>query len=256
VRTKVSALQHNYSFAETSFRGDDTFPWQDVALPHDFSINRTFSQDNCIYASQPGIDGYKAYLPRNASWYRKSFSLPLDFQGQTIYLEFGGAYQFTEVYLSGIFLMSHRSGYTGFTVRLDNSTSLKYGSEANLLAVHVDPTFGSEWWYVGGGIYRPVSLVMVSPMHFVHKGVFANPHSNGTSIRVSAEIETLEPAGGSTSGAVVSAGIATALVTEVQVRFRLLDETGTTFCQQPHHYHTFRYQHRCGCRGADSGQAA
>jgi hypothetical protein len=44
--------------------------------------------------------------------------------------------------------MAHRSGYTGFSVRLDNAT-LKYGSEpeaTNVIAVHVDPTFGSEWW--------------------------------------------------------------------------------------------------------------
>ena len=43
--------------------------------------------------------------------------------------------------------------YTGFTVRLDNATgtgALKYGAgttNLNVLAVHVDPTFGTEWWY-------------------------------------------------------------------------------------------------------------
>ena len=205
-RTNVSTLQHNYSFVKTDFQDDG---WQGVAIPHDFSINQSFSQDNCVYAHAGGIDGYKAYLPRNASWYRKAFSLPRDFKGQMVYLDFEGSYQFTEIYLNGEFLMSHRSGYTGFSVRLDNAT-LKYGPESkNVLAVHVDPTFGSEWWYSGGGIYRPVSLVSVAPLHFVRNGVFANPQSDGTSIRVSAEIEDL-------SGASATA----------QVHFRLADEKG------------------------------
>jgi hypothetical protein len=205
-RTNVSTLQHNYSFAKASFQDGG---WQDVTIPHDFSINQTFSEDNCIFAHDGGIDGYKAYLPRNASWYRKSFSLPQEFKGQTVYLDFEGSYQFTEVYLNGEFLMSHRSGYTGFSVRLDNAT-LKYGpASTNVIAVHVDPTFGSEWWYSGGGIYRPLSLVAVAPLHFVRNGVFANPQSDGTSIRVSAEIEDL-------SGAPATA----------QVHFRLTDENG------------------------------
>jgi hypothetical protein len=56
-----------------------------------------------------------------------------------------------------------------------------------------------------------VSLVAVSPKHFVHRGVFANPQSDGTTIRVSAEIEDL------------SGGAPTA-----QVTFRLADEAGNT----------------------------
>lgn len=206
-RTNVSALQHNYSFARPTFRDDS---WEHVTVPHDFSINRTFSQDNCVFPSENEIDGYKAYLPRNESWYRKKFALPQEFRGRTVYLDFEGSYQFTEIYLNGEFVQSHRSGYTGLTVRLDNAT-LNYGCEApNLLAVHVDPSFGSEWWYSDGGLYRPVTLVAVSPVHFVVNGVFANPQSDGASISVSAEIEDL------------SRGAAT----PKQVHFNLADETG------------------------------
>ena len=82
----------------------------------------------------------------------------------------------------------------------------------NVLSVHVDPTFGTEWWYSGGGIFRPVSLVVVSPKHFVHNGVFANPQSDGTSISVSAEIEDLTGSG----------------TAAAQVTFRLADEAGST----------------------------
>ena len=123
-RAAASALQRNYSFAQPDFQEGEG--WEDVTIPHDFSINRTFSAKNCAFASKVGIDGYKAYLPRNASWYRKKFWAPATFQGQTMSLHFEGAYQFTEVYLNGEFVMSHRNGYTGFTVRLDNVTALKY----------------------------------------------------------------------------------------------------------------------------------
>lgn len=55
--------------------------------------------------------------------------------------------------MNGIAPLHPLRRYTGFTVRLDNATgtgALKYGAgttNLNVLAVHVDPTFGTEWWY-------------------------------------------------------------------------------------------------------------
>lgn len=51
--------------------------------------------------------------------------------------------------------------------------------------------------YEGGGINRPITLVATPKLHFVEGGVFPNPNSDGTTLRVSAEIEDLD--GGSTS---------------------------------------------------------
>jgi hypothetical protein len=46
-------------------------------------------------------------------------------------------------------------GYTSFSVRLDNATSVQYGANKNVLAVYVDPRMGSGWFYeVGGSRYE------------------------------------------------------------------------------------------------------
>ena len=53
--------------------------------------------------------------------------------------------------------------------------------------------------YEGGGVNRPITLVATPKLHFVEGGVFPNPNSDGTTLRVSAEIEDLD--GGPRTGA-------------------------------------------------------
>ena len=62
----------------------------------------------------------------------------------------------------------------------------------NILALRADASFGSGHWYEGGGIYRPVHLVRVSPAHIVADGLFVSPQSDGSVVRASAEVELLE----------------------------------------------------------------
>ena len=72
------------------------------------------------------------------------------------------------------FFHGHWEGYLGFSVRIDNSSALKYGDDdENVLAVHVDAAKGSGWWYEGGGIYRPVHIVSAPLVHFEPDGLFA-----------------------------------------------------------------------------------
>lgn len=56
------------------------------------------------------------------------------------------------IYLNGQLLKTHECGYTSFEVRLDNATTVNYGSE-NVVAIWVDAMRGSGWWYEGGGIF-------------------------------------------------------------------------------------------------------
>jgi beta-galactosidase len=173
-------FQRNFSFVKQDF---DDKGWPVATLPHDPLINQTFNQSAGLGA---------AFLPRTVVWYRKHFSIPKELCGQHIYLYFEGAFQFSEIYLNGQHVQDHNVGYTTFTVRLDNSSSLSYGpGKTNVLAVRVDPSFGSGHWYEGGGINRPVQLVIAPMVHFVEGGIYANPNSDGTSLRVSVEIEDL-----------------------------------------------------------------
>ena len=38
------------------------------------------------------------------------------------------------------------------------------GSGPNVLSIRVDPRADEGWWYEGGGIYRPVSIVAIRPL--------------------------------------------------------------------------------------------
>ena len=114
----------------------------------------------------------------------------MELKGQHAFLYFEGAFQFSEVFLNGHHVQDHGTGYTSFTVRLDNQTSLAFGpGSVNVLAVRTDPTFGSGHWYEGGGINRPLRLVVAPHVHFVQDGVFANPDSDGRTLRVLVELE-------------------------------------------------------------------
>ena len=182
VRTKVSPPRVDYSFAAPSY---DDKSWRAISVPHDALINQTFDpSEDCTYS----------FLPRRVSWYRKRFALPPQLSpavpaaGGQLYLRFDGVFHHAQIFLNGELIASHAAGYLPFTVRLDNTSSLRRQG-TNTLAVRADATFGSGHWYEGGGIYRPVVLVLVPPRHFVEGGLFADPNSDGTTVAVSIELE-------------------------------------------------------------------
>lgn len=130
--------------------------WRNLNLPHDWSIEGTFSQEN------RGGQG-AAFLPTGIGWYRKHFQItPKDIQ-RSIWVEFGGAYMNSDVWINGHHLRNHSYGYTSFYY--DVSEYLQEGE--NILAVRVDNSQQPNCrWYSGSGIYRSVRLVKANPVHF------------------------------------------------------------------------------------------
>ena len=43
-----------------------------------------------------------------------------------MYVHFEGVFHHATLFLNGHYLQSHECGYTGFTVRLDNATGIRY----------------------------------------------------------------------------------------------------------------------------------
>ena len=92
---------------------------------------------------------------------RKTFSIPAGWGGSVFFLDFGGSFRNTTVWVNGNLVSSHECGYTPFRIRLDNITSVKAGGEVTI-AVFVDPDngdvggtdHGSGWWYEGGGLCK------------------------------------------------------------------------------------------------------
>ena len=66
--------------------------------------------------------------------------------------------------LKGKPLGLHKQGYTSFSLRLDNVDGANFGGE-NVLAVYVDATTGTGWWYEGGGLFRHQYLIQTQRVH-------------------------------------------------------------------------------------------
>jgi beta-galactosidase/beta-glucuronidase len=205
------AFRTDYKFAvDASSTVDQNWPVVDA--PHDFIAERANFTDN-------PEDFKHGYLERNVSWYRKHFKMAKDWQSGTTWLHFEGIFHHATIFLNGHYLQSHECGYTGFVVRLDNATGVRFGDEANVIAIRADATFGSGHWYEGGGIYRPVHLVHVHPLHFVLNGLFVPAESDGSSVTATAEVEHNAPSSLSTHPA-IAAGVS------FTVQFTLYDDAG------------------------------
>ena len=145
----------------------DDGSWVIVDLPHDGIINGTFDQTN--------LESH-GYLPLNTTWYRKHFNLPSEWKGQSVWVYFEGVFRASVTYVNGDPINYHDSGYTSFTVRLDDISSLSYGEgkeNENVIAVKASSGGAfSGHWYEGGGIYRPTHLIATDQVHFVPDGVY------------------------------------------------------------------------------------
>jgi len=86
------------------------------------------------------------------------------------------------VWLNGILLGGHASGYTPFHFELGIGSAarpyINFDSH-NTVVVKADATKPDGWWYDGGGIYRGVKLTTVSPIHIAPWGVYAPAHVRG-----------------------------------------------------------------------------
>jgi beta-galactosidase len=138
--------------------------WRKLNLPHDWSIEGSFSKDN------PATPGGGA-LPGGIGWYRKSFSLPQDENGKRFYIEFDGVYRNSEVWTNGHYLGKRPYGYSSF--RYELTPYLTFGTRKNIISVKVDNSKQpNSRWYSGSGIYRNVWLLSTGKIAVAHWGTY------------------------------------------------------------------------------------
>ena len=146
--------------------GLDDSTWQNVTLPHDWSIAQPFTAAG---------EAESGFLPGGISWYRRHFTVPQEWQGQEIILDFGGVYMNCDVYLNGKKLAYHPYGYTSFAIDL---TSHLLAGEDNVIAVRVDHSVPSSRWYSGSGIFRHVTISALNPVHIGRYGIVLTNRDN------------------------------------------------------------------------------
>ncbi len=157
------AFQINETIDASAADFDDT-GWRTLHLPHDFSIEGTFSIDN------PATPGGGA-LPGGTGWYRKHFTVSEADRDKLFFIDFDGVYMNSSVWLNDQLLGTRPNGYISF--RYDLTPYLRYGNDENVLVVKADNSQQpNSRWYSGSGIYRNVWLVKVNPIHVDQWGTY------------------------------------------------------------------------------------
>ena len=152
---------HLGEVANGSFKGLDDSGWQEVCLPHDWSVSQPFSRD-CSSGT--------GYLPGGVGWYRLRFKLPKGAQGKRVLATFEGIYKNSRVWINSNYLGKRPYGYSTFSH--DITQFLTEGD--NVLAVraeHID--LADSRWFTGAGMTRGVFFTYTDALHFVENGVFA-----------------------------------------------------------------------------------
>ena len=122
---------------------------QKVTLPHDAMLSGGRSADHS--------GGPQTGYFRDGKWtYEKQFDVPPAWATKRVAFEFGGVYRDAMVYLNGALAGQWANGYSTFHVEAD--AYLKYG-ETNVIRVDAQAHQDSRW-YSGGGIHRPVHLLI------------------------------------------------------------------------------------------------
>jgi beta-galactosidase len=136
----------------------------------------------------PGGSG-AGYINAGTGWYRKTFKLPENIQGQRVFIEFDGVYMNSDVWLNGVHLGNRPYGYSSFQYEL--TPYLKFGDGKNVLAVRANVQQPCSRWYSGAGIYRHVRLTVTDPVHIAQWGTYVTTpevSENEATVRVETKI--------------------------------------------------------------------
>ncbi len=144
------------------YKGLDDSGWQEVTLPHDWSVGLPFSRD-CSSGT--------GYLPGGVGWYRLRFQLPEEAAGKNVRVTFLGVHKNARVWVNSHYLGKRPYGYSTFSH--DLTEFLSPGD--NVLAVRAEHTdLADSRWFTGAGITRGVEFSFTGALHFPEYGVFVS----------------------------------------------------------------------------------
>jgi beta-galactosidase len=169
----------------------DAGGWRSLDLPHDWSIEGP-------YDSAAATTGRGGYLPTGVGWYRRAFTVPREWRGRRVAIEFDGVYENSDVWVNGQHLGKRPYGYISF--HFDLTPHLRQGQ--NVVAVRVDNSGQpNSRWYSGSGIYRHVWLTVTDPLHIAHWGTFVTtPAVDSAAAQVAVRSRLVNESAGARSG--------------------------------------------------------
>jgi beta-galactosidase len=214
------------SYSTTNFVESSDSNWQQVGLPYDANISRTFINQTS--------GGGQGSLTGNDNWYRLHFKVDPKYATQKFILEIEGSHTGVQVYINGTLLpgisavaadakATHVVGFVPVAVDLTPYLHAD-GSTDNVIAI--DVSRGSTWFeqpnFSGAfrfgqamaGLFRNVKLFVTNPIH-IPINVYSNQKTWGTYV-------------GTKSITAASQGTATAASAIVEVQTNVLNESATT----------------------------
>lgn len=202
----VMQLSEGWRFLDGGSTGTPNEPsfddstWQPVSIPHTWNRAGYYLDGASHLHTKETVD-----KRQGIGWYRLTFRAPALTNRQRAWLELDGASRTAEVWLNGTRIGRHEGGFSRF--RFDVSSALR-PNVPNVLSVKTDnslPKPGSETantfpltgdFFVHGGLYRPVRLIVTSPVHidmldFGGPGIYArtvslDPASAQVAVKVKA----------------------------------------------------------------------
>ena len=157
--------------------------WDYAVTPKSEARPKTFDGKILVpFAIESSLSGVgKALTPDDALWYSTSFSVPSNWKGKRLILNFDAVDWKAEVFVNDIKVGSHTGGYTRFS--LDVTPYVKNGS--NSLVVRVEDASDNDFqprgkqvkdprgiWYTSvSGIWQSVWIEPVAPAHITDYNV-------------------------------------------------------------------------------------
>ena len=145
--------------------------WERVDLPHDWAVSLLVDlRANTFAGARANTHSHRFMTERRSEaepvchvgWYRRQFVPEDGWAGKRVFIEFEGVFRDAAVWVNGVYLDRHLSGYTSFILEITDH--LIFG-EVNSIAVRVDSDQYEGWWYEGAGIYRNVFLHIAEPIY-------------------------------------------------------------------------------------------
>jgi len=173
--------------------------WDYAILDRDQSqVEKWQGQILVPFAVESALSGVqKALLPDQRLWYRRTFSLPVDWAARRVLLHFGAVDFEAEIWLNGRRLGSHSGGYLPFTFEV--TTALQPGENTIVVAVWDPSDTGLQecgkqtlnphgiWYTAVSGIWQTVWLEPV-PESFI-RGLRLTPDLDAGRLRLETEVD-------------------------------------------------------------------
>ena len=157
----------------------DKSQWEQVSVPHDWAIAGPFDKKwdlQWVAIEQNGEkeksekSGRSGALPWiGEGYYKTTITIPKGYSHAE--LLFDGAMSEPTVTVNGQQAAYWAYGYNAF--RADITPMARFGDKENTIEVHLKNMEESSRWYPGGGIYRPVTLILTGDNHLDQWETFA-----------------------------------------------------------------------------------